>query len=218
MKQQLFFMQCQNPACRFRFPLDLNQYQGKICPKCGHALLRDLPQTPQWQPEWLNSPLPEIHLLLDNIRSGHNVGSIFRSSEGAGVSMLHLCGLTPAPDKSSEISKTALGADRSLSWQWYPNSLDLANKLKAEGFNIVALEATPEAIDLFSWQPVLNPESRLLLILGGEPTGVDPALMELADQVVFIPMAGIKSSLNVSVACGIALYSLLSKAAANSRG
>lgn len=164
---------------------------------------------PQWQPGWIEASLPEVMVLLDNIRSAHNVGSIFRTCEGAGVTALHLCGLTPKPSPNPSLSKAALGAEQRLIWHWHPNSLPITEELKHAGFQIIVLEALPTAISLFSEAFQLLKPKKALLVFGSEPYGVDPALINLADQVVTIPMAGQKSSLNVSVACGIALYALL---------
>ena len=117
MTTHLFFLECLNPGCGFRFPLDLSTFEGKICPRCGADLQKITPQTGQWQPKW--NPVEGIQLfgVLDNIRSAHNVGSIFRTSEAAGVHHLYLCGLTPSPDTNTALSKAALGAeDRVADW------------------------------------------------------------------------------------------------------
>ncbi len=208
MSPSIFFMQCEQEGCRFRFPLDLDQFEGKICPMCGGKLNRDAPRLAQWQPDWIDSPIPEIRLVLDNIRSAHNLGSIFRTAEGAGVSRLHLCGLTPSPDKTPAIAKTALGSESRLQWEWHANSLECCQLLKEGGFQLICIEAIPCARSLLS-EALKYSDSKIALILGSEPAGVDPAIVALADEVVYIPMSGEKSSLNVSVACGIALYSVL---------
>lgn len=201
-------MECDQEACRFRFPLDLDQFEGKVCPLCGGKLNKKLPRLEQWQPDWIDAPLPEICLVLDNIRSAHNLGSILRTAEGAGVSELYLCGLTPSPDKNPAVAKTALGSEKRLAWQWQANSLRCCEQLKEMGFQIVCLEAAPQARSIFS-ESLKYSNSKISLVLGSEPAGVDPAIIELADEVIYIPMSGEKSSLNVSVACGIALYSVL---------
>jgi tRNA G18 (ribose-2'-O)-methylase SpoU len=209
MNSDIFFMQCGNPDCRFRFPLDLEQFQGKVCPICGAMLTKTDPRLPQWTPPWRSGIFPELRLVLDNIRSAHNVGSIFRTSEGVGVTRLYLCGLTPSPEQNPAIAKTALGAQSRLDWQRHANCPDLCRQLKAEGFQLIALEALPQAVSLFDWKPGMS--QKIALVLGSEPAGVDPALIAIADEVVYIPMTGEKSSLNVSVACGVALCALLTK-------
>ena len=208
MSPNTYFMQCEQEDCRFRFPLDLEQFEGKICPMCGGKLNREVPRLAQWQPDWINTPLPEIRLVLDNIRSAHNLGSIFRTAEGAGVSGLYLCGLTPSPDKTPAIAKTALGSESHLDWQWQANSLQCCQELKDRGFQLVCIEAIPQARSLFS-EALNYSDSKIALVFGSEPAGVDPALIEIADEVVYIPMSGEKSSLNVSVVCGIALYNVV---------
>jgi 23S rRNA (guanosine2251-2'-O)-methyltransferase len=209
MSSDIYFMQCNQEECRFRFPLDLDQFEGKVCPICGGKLNKKVPRVAQWQPDWIEAHLPEICLVLDNIRSAHNLGSIFRTAEGAGVTRLHLCGLTPSPDKTPAIAKAALGSERRLPWKWHANGLECCENLKESGFQLVCIEAIPQARSIFSEALKYN-NSKIALVLGSEPAGIDPAIIETADKVVYIPMSGKKSSLNVSVACGIALYSVLS--------
>lgn len=146
---------------------------------------------------------------LDNIRSAQNVGSIFRTADGAGVSELLLGGLTPTPDQQPSISKTSLGAEKTTPWRGFPNLARALKQFKSEGWLLLALETTPQACCLhqFQLEPALG--DRLILAVGSEPAGIDPAIVRLADQVLFIPMAGEKTSLNVSVAFGIAAYYLL---------
>ena len=142
-------------------------------------------------------------VLLNNIRSMHNVGSIFRTSDGAGIDHIYLCGYTPYPPRK-EISKTALHADETMSWSYYLNSIELIKKLKKEGVEIVALELTEESIDYRKFKPSKN----TCLILGHETEGVDKETLSLVDKVIKLPMRGKKGSLNVSVAYGIAAYEL----------
>jgi tRNA G18 (ribose-2'-O)-methylase SpoU len=144
--------------------------------------------------------------LLDNIRSTFNVGSIFRASDGAGLHRLHLCGITPTPD-NPKVAKTALGAEHSVDWSYHLNAIQAAQALKSQGFLICALEATPDSCSIFEAPPFLF-SSPLLLVVGNEVTGVDAGLLELSDAVLSIPMQGKKESLNVSLAFGIAAYTL----------
>ena len=133
----------------------------------------------------------------------HNVGSIFRTSDGAGVSHVYLCGYTPYPPRK-EISKTALNADETVEWSYHLSAVELIKKLKEEGVEIVALELTKESIDYRGFKPT----KKTCLILGHEIDGVENELLSLADKVVKLPMRGKKESLNVSVAYGIAVYEL----------
>jgi tRNA G18 (ribose-2'-O)-methylase SpoU len=205
----IFFLQCQNPACQLRFPLDLAQFEGKFCPRCGSPLEKDVPRVEsQSFPASYHSQHTLIGV-LDNVRSAHNVGSIFRSAEGAGFSHLHLCGITPSPNTHPAIVKTALGAEKMLAWTYAPNALRQVEQLKADGVFIIALEATPEAKSLFDFSSnKIEPTQNILLIVGNEPAGVDPRLIALADACLYIPMLGNKASLNVSIAFSIAAYHL----------
>jgi tRNA G18 (ribose-2'-O)-methylase SpoU len=148
----------------------------------------------------------KIEILLDNIRSAWNVGSLFRTSEGFGIKKIHLCGITPTPD-SSEISKTALGAETRIPWSYYRNAVAAANLLRSKGYKLWALECTPSAESIYSVKlhPPSGEPNRIILILGNEVAGVDPGLLEFCQKTIYIPMDGKKESFNVEVACGIAL-------------
>lgn len=156
-------------------------------------------------------------LILDNIRSAHNVGSLFRTADGAGVEMIYLVGITPQPAKKTlylstaekTLKKTALGAEESVTWKAVKALTPLLKRLKQEGYTLVALEQSRESIDYRDWIP---PQSgRVVLIVGNEVEGVSPKALALVDQVIKIPMRGEKNSLNVAVAGGIALYHLSDK-------
>lgn len=200
-------MQCQNESCQLRFPLDLDQYQGRFCPICGAELTRVLKALDPAAPDSArNSSLPTLEALLDNIRSALNVGAIFRAADGAGLRKLWLGGISPAPGVQPQIAKTALGAETHLPWDSAPNAVALASALKARGYILLALENTPNARPLFSYRlPKENPRP-VLCIVGSEQAGVDPDLLALADEVLCLPMGGSKGSLNVAVAFGIAAY------------
>ncbi len=202
--------QCSNPDCRFRFPNNLSIRIPQKCPICGQEL------SPQGRPfsncrlsgfQNEASPQYKIEVVLDNLRSTLNVGSIFRTADGAGVSHIYCCGTTPTPDHP-KIEKTGLGAEGFLPWTYSKNALDLVSQKRVEGYQIISIEATEHSKSLFA-HPVLSPCNPSILIMGNEISGVDPALLELSDQVLHIPMAGKKDSLNVAVAFGIALYQLV---------
>lgn len=147
------------------------------------------------------------YLILENIRSAYNVGAIFRTSDGAGVSKIFLIGYTPAPlDRfgriQSEIQKTSLGASAEISWEHHQSSLEVIKKLKDDGFKIVVVEQTSNSISLKNF---IVPE-KVVYVVGNEVGGVEAETIKLADIVVDIPMLGFKESLNVSVAAGIVLY------------
>jgi 23S rRNA (guanosine2251-2'-O)-methyltransferase len=149
--------------------------------------------------------LPKIYLILDNIRSMENVGSIFRTCDAAGVSKLILTGITPRPPRK-EIDKTALGAVDTVDWESEDNLQSLISNLRNEGFKIVALEQDSRSIP---YTEFLANDQPVALIVGSETEGVQKEVLDTCDQIVEIPMHGEKNSLNVSVATGIALYQLI---------
>lgn len=149
----------------------------------------------------------EIAVLLHNIRSAHNVGSIFRTCDAAGVSHVYLTGYTPAPvDRfgrpQKDIAKTALGAQASVPWTHRASPSTLLTQLKKEGWRIVGVEQDARAADYRT----LRLEGKTLYILGNEVRGISMQLRRLCDTLVEIPMYGTKESLNVSVAAGIVLF------------
>ncbi len=142
-----------------------------------------------------------VSCIAENIRSLYNVGSLFRTCDGAGVERLYLCGYTGYPPRK-EISKTALGSEESVSWERHEDAPALTRSLKGKGVTLVCLEHTEKS------RPFREVECPfpLAFILGNEVDGVSPVLQNEADIHVHIPMYGIKESLNVSVAAGIILY------------
>jgi tRNA G18 (ribose-2'-O)-methylase SpoU len=144
-----------------------------------------------------------LSALLHNIRSLHNVGSMFRTSDGAGVERLYLCGETGIPPRP-EIAKTALGAEESVPWEYWMDAKECIVKLKADGVRMVALELGPKSVD-YRKVEVGGP---VCLVVGSEVDGVPAEILRLCDDSMQIPMRGIKESLNVSVAFGIAVYEL----------
>jgi len=148
-------------------------------------------------------------IILDNIRSAHNVGSIFRTADGAGVKKIYLLGYTPAPidrfgRKQTEIAKTSLDASEFVSWESVPSGseLSLIQTLKSAGYQIVAVEQSPQAVDFYNFKV----PDKVCYILGNEVNGVGEELLKVVDTIVEIPMAGKKESLNVSVTTGIILF------------
>ena len=201
--------QCTADSCQFRFPVAVGDQAGTNCPHCGsltawvsHAASSHTP-FPGAIPHFNN-----IVLLLDNIRSLYNVGAIMRTADGAGVAHLHLGGIT-APPTHPRLAKTALGAESALAWTQHRNSVRAAAQLKAEGFELWALEETAEAENLFTADCKLAGNGRaILLVIGNEKVGVDPDILKLADRTFALPMSGVKNSLNVAVAFGIAIYQI----------
>lgn len=153
---------------------------------------------------------PNLTLILDNIRSVHNVGSLFRTADAVGVERLVLCGYTPDPiDRfgraRKDFAKVSLGAEISVPWSHRDCAMDAIRDMKAKGFIVAALEQDPRSSSLFDWQP---PHDKVALVLGNEIGGISPEVLDAADTILEIPMRGEKESLNVSVAGGIALYAI----------
>ena len=205
--------QCTNPTCRLRFPIDLAAiHQAGLhpdrCPRCGApvTLVTGSFHNPKVIPSLPPPGLPEIEALLDNIRSTFNVGAMFRTADGAGLRHLHLAGITPTPDHP-KVAKTALGAESSVPWTAHANGLEAALELCDLGYHLWALERGPRSISLFEAARSM-PAEPVLLVVGNETAGVDPGLLDACERVVAIPMQGVKQSLNVAIAFGIAAYTL----------
>lgn len=153
----------------------------------------------------------EIYLILDNIRSRENVGSIFRTADAAGVSKIYLCGITPTPPHD-KISKTALGAENWVPWEYRRNTWQVIAELKKSRIMIIALEQTKNSKDIFKFKQKFLPagrQVRLALVVGNEVNGISLKILKYCDKKISIPMYGKKESLNVSVATGIAVYELI---------
>lgn len=148
--------------------------------------------------------MKDLFVICHNIRSLHNVGSIFRTAEGVGATKIYLCGYTGSPPRR-EISKVALGAEDLIPWEHHAHTWRLIARLKNEGIKIVALEQSPHSIDYQKF----TPRFPLALLLGTEIKGLSKEILKRTDATIEIPMYGQKESLNVSVAAGIALYELI---------
>lgn len=149
---------------------------------------------------------PHFVVVVPNIRSGHNVGSIFRTADGAGVDKIYITGYSPRPPHK-EIAKVALGAEFSVPWEEAKLTVPLLKKLKKQGYTIVALEQTSKSVSMYEWKP----EFPLALVLGNEVDGIAPNILKYCDTAIDIPMRGKKNSLNVSVAAGVAMYFISNK-------
>lgn len=144
-----------------------------------------------------------IACILDNVRSMHNVGSIFRTADAFRLSQLYLCGITPRPPHR-EIRKTAIGAEKSVAWEYRQNTLALAQELSHQGWILIAAEQTENATLLHEWVP--DPQNKYALILGHEIDGVSQEVIDICHRSIEIPQFGTKHSLNISVAAGICLH------------
>jgi 23S rRNA (guanosine2251-2'-O)-methyltransferase len=152
-----------------------------------------------------------VYVLLNSIRSSYNVGSIFRTSDGAMIEKLILCGYTPHPPIDSnnpgnkDVLKTALGSTKSVKWEYIKNPLEATKEIKAKGIKICALELTENSK---SYYDTTQYEFPLCLVVGNEITGISQDVLDLCDYSIDIPQYGIKQSLNVAVAYGIAIFEL----------
>lgn len=150
-----------------------------------------------------------LSVLVEDVRSLWNVGSIFRSADGAGFGQLHLSGITGCPPRK-EIAKVSLGAEDHLSWKYYLSAVDIIPQLRADGVMIVGLERNADSIDLKRTLDVGQLRTPLCLVVGNEVTGLSVETLQMCDVVCHLPMRGFKESLNVAVAFGIASYLLSS--------
>ena len=199
-----FFLQCRLERCRFRFPASAEESQALVCPRCGGEV-EVVAETLKSNHARARSVLEALTLvgLLDNIRSIHNVGSMFRSADGAGVGHLYLAGITATPEHP-KLAKAALGANEDVPWSYYANGLDAVADLRANDFHLWALENVDDRKSTSS--PPSGFPQKLALVVGNERAGIDPAIQRECDALLSLPMSGRKSSLNVAVAFGIALY------------
>ncbi len=154
-----------------------------------------------------------VSILLDNVRSLYNVGAFFRTADAAAVEKLYLCGISGHPPKR-EITKTALGAEDTVPWEFQWDPQPAMRGLRARGYELAAIETTVHAVDLFEWQPRFP----VCVAFGHEVDGLRPELSSLCDTHVRIPMLGLKHSLNVATAGGVVIYELLRKYRLAQRG
>lgn len=151
---------------------------------------------------------PPVCVVLDNIRSLHNVGSVFRTADAFRLQKIFLTGITGTPPHR-EIHKTALGATESVDWEYIEKPEDAVTRLKQEGFMIVVVEQTDKSMALHTFTP--SPNQKICLVFGNEIHGVSDTVIQLADEALEIPQAGTKHSLNVSVCAGIVIWELVRK-------
>lgn len=200
-----YFVECLNPECRFRFPVSGRRLTA--CPYCRQTSLSIIQIEPAPVERSADLPAtPFCGALLDNIRSIYNVGSIFRTADGLALDHLYLCGITATPEHP-RLAKTALGSQESIRWSSHRNAVDIVISLMENGYEVWALEGGPNAEYIFSIQS-LPPSGKVILAVGNEITGLDPGIVRLCSKVLFLPMQGLKGSLNVSVAFGVAAYYL----------
>jgi len=147
------------------------------------------------------SKLPMV-VVLDNVRSMNNIGSVFRTADAFLLEAIYLCGVTAQPPHR-EIQKTALGATETVNWKHFETTIDAVNSLKAKGYKVYAVEQADQSIMLDKFTPA---EGKIALVFGNEVNGVDQAVIDICDACVEIPQFGTKHSLNISVSVGIVVW------------
>ena len=146
-----------------------------------------------------------VTVILDNVRSAQNVGSFFRTADAFGIEHIALCGISVTPP-NREIHKTALGAEMSVAWSYYPTTLECVERLRAEGYRILAIEQIENSTMLNTFRA--EEDVKYALVFGNEVDGVDQAVADIVDGAIEIPQVGIKHSLNVSVSAGILMWEM----------
>ena len=153
-------------------------------------------------------PKTPLIVVLDNIRSLNNIGSVFRTSDAFLIEKIYLCGICAVPP-NKDIHKTALGATESVAWEYVEDTLTLVEKLKKENINVLAIEQVENSTKLNSFSPDKN--QKYAIVMGNEVKGVQDAVVDAADLCIEIPQLGTKHSLNISVTTGIVLWDLFQK-------
>ena len=207
--------QCTRADCRLRFPVAADSTLGDRCPHCGADTAVDLgyDSLDARVPAAAVGPAqgqacgPAVSALLDNVRSLRNVGSMFRTADGAGLEHMHLGGFTPTP-AHPQMVKTSLGAEVTVPWTLHRDGAAAAAALQSAGNRLWALEGGPDAEDFYGVSMSERTGAPIVLVLGHEVSGVDPRILACCEKVLRLPMLGSKGSLNVSVAFGVAVYGL----------
>lgn len=158
--------------------------------------------------EFKESEKLPVVVVLDNVRSMHNIGSIFRTADGFAIEQICLCGITAQPPHR-EIEKTALGATQSVDWQHFPTTLDAVENLRNNGYEIIAIEQAAGSTMLNTYQPATD--KKFALIFGNEVNGVDEVVMAKIDECIEIPQFGTKHSFNITISAGIVLWDFFAK-------
>lgn len=163
--------------------------------------------------EFKNTPKFPLIIVLDNVRSANNVGSIFRTCDAFLVENIFLCGITSVPP-NKEISKTALGATESVEWKYFEKTSDVVLFLKRNNYKIIAIEQADKSTSLSDF--IVDRNNKYALIFGNEVKGVDQHIIDLCDFVIEIPQFGTKHSFNICVSAGIVLWEMINKLRINS--
>lgn len=158
--------------------------------------------------EFKSAKKTPLIIILDNIRSLNNIGSVFRTSDAFLVEKIYLCGITATPPHN-DIRKTALGSTETVDWEYHERTTEVVEKLKSEGTKVISIEQAERATMLNDFQPEFN--EKYALVFGNEVKGVAQEVINASDKVIEIPQYGTKHSLNISVSCGVVVWDLFSK-------
>jgi len=198
-------------SCGLRYPLLETLPTGSRCPQCmGETEVvysGEMSLEPPIRRYQKRNGKPMLAVLADNIRSAMNVGSILRSADGFGFDHAYLCGISPTPE-NEPVRKTSLGAEDYVTWSYHKDAVVLVKGLKKEGWHVLSLEEDKRSANIDKYKTT---NRNTVLIVGNEVTGVDPELLQLADQILMIPMRGEKRSFNVANAFSVAAYALTEK-------
>lgn len=155
--------------------------------------------------EYKQAPKLPVVIILDNIRSQNNVGSVFRTSDAFRIEKIYLCGITSTPE-NREVHKTALGAEEAVAWEYARDTRTIVEKLKAQGYKICAIEQAENTTSLENFR--INPDEKYALIFGNEVKGVQQEIIDISDNCIEIPQFGTKHSFNIAVTAGIVLWQI----------
>ncbi len=158
--------------------------------------------------EYKHTDKTPLTVVLDNIRSCNNIGSVFRTSDALLIEKIYLCGITATPP-NKDIHKTALDAEKSVSWEYQENTEDAVSKLQKEGYKVYAIEQVENSILLPDFKPAKN--EKIAIVFGNEVKGVKQSVVNICDGSIEIPQFGTKHSFNISVSAGIVLWDLFQK-------
>lgn len=186
-------------------------YDNACAPKSSKMVNRKLQNSELCRPtedEYRAIAKLPIVVILDNVRSLNNVGAVFRTSDALLVERILLCGITGTPP-SSEIHKTALGAENSVEWQYFEQTSNAIELVRSSGYAVVAVEQTEQSIDLINFCPAKD--KKYALVFGNELRGVDQSIVDISDCCIEIPQSGVKHSFNISVSAGIVLWDFYTK-------
>ena len=158
--------------------------------------------------EFKSAEKTPLIIVLDNIRSLNNIGSVFRTSDAFLIEKIYLCGITATPPHN-DIRKTALGSTETVDWEYAEHTIDVINQLQSENIKVISIEQAERATMLNNFQP--EPNQKHALVFGNEVKGVAQDVVDMSDMVIEIPQFGTKHSLNISVSCGVVVWDVYSK-------